>query len=470
MKRLWARSLSGRLVGVLLLALALSQGVSLFIYRSERTKAMRNVLREECVGRATSAFRLAEATPPEQRAEVLETVGTLLTRYWLTETPPESGIGWQRTAKERLLRPTWIVGRANPANSLFLNDRTLDHFSPSPWEHLAPDDSILHQPARLIELSQWNGFGLAIELDDGTWLNTVFAKPAYLVSNTATRGYYAGLAFTAVIFVLAAWYIALRISRPLRRLTQSAEKLGRGGELELLAEEGPDDIRSTLAAFNRMQIRLRRFIEDRTRMLAAIGHDLRTPITSLRLRAEFVADEETRGKLVATLDEMQAMSEAALAFARSEAESEPSRSVDLAALLESLCDDLADLGWDVEFVNRDGRLPYLCRPDALRRAVRNVIENAVRYGDRARVFLHSQKDGLAIVVEDDGPGIEEADRERVFAPFVRLEGSRNRSTGGVGLGLAIARSILRNHGGDIVLACSEQTRFTVNLQLPHAAH
>ncbi|PTY00021.1 histidine kinase [Verrucomicrobia bacterium LW23] len=258
-----------------------------------------------------------------------------------------------------------------------------------------------------------------------------------------------------------------------------------------------------------MQIRLRRFVEDRVRMLAAVGHDLRTPITSLRLRAEFIPDQDTRDKFLATLAEMQTMTEAALNFARSEASGEPTRVVDLTALLESLCDDLADMGWDVRFLGagpanavnaaalthareaapgetdgepvRDAeaeivpvRLPCACRPDAIRRAVRNVIENAVRYGDRARVFLHtgpalstpctagatrngtsatmaSSPDGVEIVVEDDGPGVPEADRANIFAPFVRLETSRNRSTGGVGLGLSIARSILRGHGGDIYL-------------------
>jgi signal transduction histidine kinase len=168
------------------------------------------------------------------------------------------------------------------------------------------------------------------------------------------------------------------------------------------------------------------------------------------LRAEFVTDEETRQKLLATLDEMQTMTEATLAFAREDAARETTRSVDLAALLESMCADLADLGWDVTFTNGE-RIPYRCRPDALRRAFRNLIENAVRYGERARVTLVSRGDAIEISVDDDGPGIPEADFERVFAPFVRLENSRNRATGGVGLGLAIARTIIRGHGGDIVL-------------------
>jgi signal transduction histidine kinase len=186
-------------------------------------------------------------------------------------------------------------------------------------------------------------------------------------------------------------------------------------------------------------------------MLAAISHDLRTPLTSLRLRAEFVTDEETREKLLGTIEEMQAMTEATLVFAREEATGEPTRTVDLAALLESLCADLADLGWSVSFAEAEP-MAYRCRADALRRALRNLIENAVRYGGQARVALGASADGIEITIDDDGPGIPPQDLERVFQPFVRLELSRNRSTGGVGLGLAIARGIIRAHGGDILLA------------------
>jgi signal transduction histidine kinase len=163
------------------------------------------------------------------------------------------------------------------------------------------------------------------------------------------------------------------------------------------------------------------------------------------------SDEETREKLLGTIEEMQAMTEATLVFAREEATGEATRTVDLAALLESLCADLADLGWKVSSAETEP-MAYRCRPDALRRALRNLIENAVRYGGESRVALASAADGIEIAIDDDGPGIQAQDLERVFQPFVRLELSRNRATGGVGLGLAIARGIIRAHGGDIVLA------------------
>jgi signal transduction histidine kinase len=216
-----------------------------------------------------------------------------------------------------------------------------------------------------------------------------------------------------------------------------------------------------------MQERLRRFVGDRTRMLAAIGHDLRTPITSLKLRAELLDDEEARTKMLATLDEMQRMSEATLAFARDDAATEPTRVVDLAALLDSIADDLAEMGKPVTFIESP-RLPYPCRPTALKRAVANLVENAIQYGERARVSLESRSVGPVIVVDDDGPGIPEERLDDVFKPFVRLEESRNRATGGAGLGLSIARSIVLSHGGDLVLANRKGGGLRAEIRLPAA--
>jgi signal transduction histidine kinase len=276
------------------------------------------------------------------------------------------------------------------------------------------------------------------------------------------------MGLTAVALSVIVVLMVRRITRPMARLATAAEQMGRGETIRPLAEEGPLDIRQMTGAFNRMQELLQRFVQDRTRMLAAISHDLRTPITSLRLRAEFVDDEETRSKIVETLDEMQRMTEATLAFAREEAAREDTRTVDLAALVESLCDDLAEMGLAVEFAGAD-RTPYACRPDSLKRAARNLIENAVAYGERARVALHRSAEELRIVIEDHGPGIPGADMERVFAPFVRLEDSRSRETGGIGLGMAIARTIVRGHGGDITLENLAPRGLRATIHLPQAA-
>jgi signal transduction histidine kinase len=460
MKRFWTRSLAGQMVVLMLLALLLSHAIGFVIYRDERTQALRGALKEEFLSRSAAVTRLLEASPPELHGEILRAGGSAITRYWLASNPGEA-MAWQEHALSHLMQalPARLAAseatvlppteNRSPNTNPYLAGASLVASRNVSWEVLSAGAWPLSRTAQLLQLDGWNGFGLAVQLTNGAWLNAVFAKPAMVPASTYRT--YISLGITALALSLIAILMARRIARPLKDIAQAAERVGLGEEVAPIPECGPGDIRSTAAAFNRMQTRLRRFVEDRTRMLAAIGHDLRTPITSLRLRAEFVADEETRAKLLATLDEMQTMTEATLAFAREDAAREPTRSVDLAALVESLCADLAELGLDVTFTNGE-RIPYRCRPDALRRAFRNLIENAVRYGERARVTLVSRGDATEISVEDDGPGIPEADFERVFAPFVRLENSRNRTTGGVGLGLAIARTIIRGHGGDIALA------------------
>jgi signal transduction histidine kinase len=209
-------------------------------------------------------------------------------------------------------------------------------------------------------------------------------------------------------------------------------------------------------AFNTMAVRIRRFVQDRTEMLAAIGHDLRTPITRLRLRAEFMDDDEQRAKMLADLTEMEKMIGATLAFARDDAAAEPATPLDLAGLARTVVDEAADAAPEqAEQITYDGpaHLTVRARPVALKRALANLVGNALAYGGAAKVTLVPPAQGqVRLTVEDEGPGIPAEEMERVFAPFHRLEGSRNRETGGTGLGLPIARNILRAHGGDVTLA------------------
>lgn len=462
MTRLWTRSLASQMVVLLLLALVLSHVIGFVIYRDERTQALRGALKEEFLARTAAVTRLLDATPSDLHGEILRAGGSAITRYWLAPAPAEPR-AWQDQALSHLMQvlparlradqPAPPTDSRHATTNPYLAGTSLHPMPGASWEVLPAGAWPLGREAQLLQLNDWNGFGLAVPLSNGVWLNAAYAKPG-LVPASAYRTYIslgiAALAISLIAILMARW-----IARPLKDIAHAAERVGLGEEVAPIPECGPGDIRCTAAAFNRMQTRLRRFIEDRTRMLAAIGHDLRTPITSMRLRAEFVADEETKKKLISTLDEMQRMTEATLAFARDDATREETRNVDLSALLESLCADLADLGWDVTFRNGE-KIAYRCRPDALRRAVRNLVENAVRYGERARVSLttgtaNGNSDSIEITVEDDGSGIPEQEFERVFQPFVRLESSRNRETGGVGLGLSIARTIVRGHGGDIVL-------------------
>ncbi len=255
--------------------------------------------------------------------------------------------------------------------------------------------------------------------------------------------------------IMIAWAVR-QLLVPVKTLAAAAERLGRDvANAPALPETGPSEIVIAAIAFNTMASRIRRFVEDRTFLLTAIGHDLRTPITRLKLRAEYMEDDEQRLKMLADLDEMESMVAATLAFGRDITATEPVTRIDVASLLRTILDEAGDGAPDqaeaLAYTGPD-HLPINARPLSLKRALTNLVGNALKYGDAARVTL-SQKppQTVHIDIDDNGPGIHACDIETVFEPFRRLETSRNRETGGSGLGLSIARNIIRAHGGDILL-------------------
>jgi signal transduction histidine kinase len=259
-----------------------------------------------------------------------------------------------------------------------------------------------------------------------------------------------------------------RITGPMRQLSEAAEKLGRGEAVELIPETGPREARATIRAFNQMQERLTRFMDDRTQMLAATSHDLRTPLTSLRLRAELVEDAELKSKMLATLDEMQKMVEAMLAFAREDSAHEDTRDVDLNSLIQSITDDLVDQGLAAKFEPSEKHVIRV-RPFTLTRAIRNIIENATRHGGGAIIRIEQGETEILIIVDDNGPGIPETHIDDVFNPFMRVDDARNQENGGMGLGLGIARTIVRGHGGDITLSNRSEGGLRAVIRLPDAS-
>lgn len=305
----------------------------------------------------------------------------------------------------------------------------------------------------------------SIELDDGTWLNfTIAVAPAAAWSFDTIA-----LAGLIVALVLGASLWALRrLTAPYKVLAGAAERFSRDINSPPMSEGGPREVRAASHAFNLMQERLRRVIEDRDQLAAAISHDLRTPVTRLRLRAEFVDNPEQRGRMLEDLDEIEVMTQSVLTFARDSARPAPRETVDLVSLVETLCDDLPEVKLSLQGL--PPRLPYNVEPVSLRRAVANLVDNAVRYGGCAHVSMAVDAGAARIVVEDDGPGIPEEEMEAVFRPFRRLETSRNRETGGTGLGLTIARTFARAHGGDVVLSrrAAGGLRAEIVLPLPAA--
>jgi signal transduction histidine kinase len=458
-KRLIPRGLTGQLLAVVLLALLVGQALSLAIFADERRHALRTVNREQVLSRTASLVRLLAETPVGLHERILEATSSSQLRFRL-EGASAVDPRVPRHAHNRLAQQlTELIGE-NGLRPVLVEVR--DERRVRNLVGFTPVDDVTGRARYWRERHASLALLISVGLPDGRWLNagTPFATPpSWALPSLASLGLSAGL--VALVVVLA----VRRIARPMQSLAAAADALGRGEASPPLREAGPLEVRRTTRAFNRMQERLRRFVDDRTRMLAAISHDLRTPITSLRLRAELVEEDETRERMLGTLDEMQRIVEASLEFAREEASREATRVVDLAALVESVVSDLADLGGDASF---DGapRTPYACRPAGLRRALRNLVENALAYGQRARVRLEALPDQLRVVVEDDGPGIPEAMLERVFEPFVRLEDSRSRDTGGIGLGLAIARTIARGHGGDVTLRNRPEGGLVATIVLP----
>lgn len=289
-----------------------------------------------------------------------------------------------------------------------------------------------------------------------------FSPPPWVVFQSLVR-----VALSAILIGIIAFFVARRITRPWKALAVAADRVGRGDFPEPVAETGPLEIRHAARAFNRMTARLRRFVEDRTRMLAAISHDLRTPITSLRLRAEFVEDQENRRKIIETLNEMEQMVAAAMTFAREETADEKTRKIDVVALVEACCADLEETGHPVTFDSEVEHFSYACRPLSIKRALGNLLANGLAYGENVFVTVAKADDGgLWIDICDDGPGIPIDQRDRVFEPFFRLEESRNQETGGIGLGLAIARTAIRAHGGEIYLEDAAQGGLRARIYLP----
>ena len=465
--RLAPRSLAGQLTLLLLIALAVAQGIAVALFAWERMEAVRHAHRDNAVLRTATVARLLGDTPPELHDAIIAAASTEFARFSLTGEPVvvETGTGERTAAIARGLAAALGAGpgqvRVAPLWTRHLHDDDRD----DEREHDDHNDDDGHDDDDRPGHWQPDWFTASVALADRRWLNVAVGPPPGAPPWGWT--FVLSFLFSALAIAVVAVLSARRIAKPMRGLAAAAGRLGRGAAVDDLPEAGPVEIRDTVRAFNLMRTRLDRFVRDRTAMLAAISHDLRTPITSLRLHAEFVEDAETRARILAALDEMQRMTDDALAFIREDMQREETRNVDLHALVDSVAADLAELGHEVAVAD-SGRVLIPCRAAALRRALRNLLENAAAYGGGARVRTDRDDAGARIVIEDEGPGIPEPDLERVFEPFVRLETSRSRETGGSGLGLAIARSIVRGHGGDIVLANRAEGGLRATVTLPGA--
>jgi signal transduction histidine kinase len=445
MKRLLPATLSGRLILTLLIGLLAAQLLGAAILLRDRASALYEASGLNAVQRIAGIVRVLDHLDASARATILPAVNSAHLRVTLSLHPPpvpESEAGDMHTSHLRAVLQQ-LIGDGRPVQVMLVEPvpSATGPYGPGgmrprfgPMADYFPRHSMTFQVYTQLADGSWASFehGLSDE---------PFAWPWRLLLTLAVL-----LASVIVLTLLAVRWL----TRPLAVLATAADALGRDMHRPPLPEEGPAEVRRAAAAFNTMQARLQVHLREREQMLAAVSHDLRTPITRLRLRSELIGDEALRVKFARDLAEMEAMTAAALDFLRGARADEPVQPVDVLALLESLQADLEEAGHAVQ-VQDQVMAPYLARPLALKRLLTNLIENAVKYGERAAVRVEDNAAQLRIIVADNGPGIAEAEIERVFEPFYRVEGSRSRATGGVGLGLSVARDIARAHGGELTL-------------------
>ena len=273
-----------------------------------------------------------------------------------------------------------------------------------------------------------------------------------------------GFALQLVAVSLLAWYGARRLARPIEELTRGARELGRTLDAPAIAETGPLETRQAARLFNTLQSKLRQQMTERSQFLAAVSHDLRTPLTRIRLRSTQVQDPQLQARLNQDIDDMADMLNATLAYLRDNSQQDEWQQLDIEALLQAMAEDAQELGQPVSFSGHAGQI--LTLPATLRRCLDNLLGNALRYGERADILLQQNADYVEVCIRDYGPGIPENQLARVMEPFVRLEDSRNRHTGGTGLGLTIARDGARRMGGELLLANAPQGGLLATLRLP----
>lgn len=301
---------------------------------------------------------------------------------------------------------------------------------------------------------------VSVQLDSGEWLNAEVHAHEWHWREKLDWMMRAAAAFVFVGGI--AIYFMRRLNRPLNRLTDAAQRFGAGLQAAPVPEDGPIDLQRAIRAFNEMQRQVAGELARRTSTLAAISHDVRTPLTALRIKSELIDDAELREDMIASIQRMEAITASALEFLQGGAHAEPMRCVDLSELLESECQEFAELGQPATFTGAHG-IRCNCRPDALARAVRNLIDNAIKYGGEARVALVVEREWVEISVADNGPGIAPELRERAVLPFERLSPT---DQAGFGLGLAVAQAIAAGHGGEIVLDANRPTGLIARLRFP----
>ncbi|MCP4617309.1 MAG: HAMP domain-containing protein [Bradyrhizobium sp.] len=366
-------------------------------------------------------------------------------------------------------RPRLLADLTSAFPSLGVEELPRD-FVPSPGEpdvhNLRGLHHVLGTPYRLFSLPDRDAVRrIGVILPDGTMI-AANAPSERRSPPFWTSPWMMTLLFAVISVTLLGVWAARALTAPLSSFASAAESFSLNSAATPLPERGPEEIRFLAKALNRMRERITGLIDDRTRMLAAISHDLRTPITRMRLRCEFMEDEKQRGRMLADLDQMRTMLEQVLSFLRDDRRLAPPTLTDVASTLQLVADQFADMGHTASYIGPAHALAMV-RPDDLHRGITNLVENAVRFGNEATICLEAAANRIVIDIADNGPGISDADKRQVLEPFVRGDGARNmNNAAGFGLGLSIARAIATAHGGELSLHDRQPHGLIVRVELP----
>jgi signal transduction histidine kinase len=449
-------SLWGRLSLLLVSVLLLAQLLSAALHLRDRGEALMQATGFDSAQRIAGLVQVLDSLPDDQRQNVVKALDLPQLRLRLHNEPKAYPDNSHESARAELFHQILHLrlGRERPVQvyiptvSSGALERTEASSEPEGMSQQMQQMMGRHRRMAGLHIPLDFGFVVQVELRNGQWASFSYRLPEELAIwpwDLLVALVVLSLAALLVSFIAVRW-----LTRPLSRLSAAADELGKDIQRPPLDERGPAEVRRAARAFNTMQMRLSRFVEERTRILAAISHDLKTPITRLRLRLEKVDDDVVREKMNRDLIEMQNLVQGSLDFMRGMALQEKTQRIDINALLESLQDDAEDMGQRVTMRGEAGA-PYSGKPLALKRCLSNLIDNAIRYGQEANIEIHDDEGELQIIIVDAGPGLPEGALRDVFEPFYRLEPSRNPDTGGTGLGLSIARNIARGHGGELRL-------------------
>lgn len=456
MSRFVPKSLIGQIALVMALALLVAQAINFGLIYTERQRFSRSQLEGPAIARFVS-FAQSVATEPTPEANQLGSLRVRHGRY---------AVSSQSSVQATELDPALTERLRDHASSSGLAVRDVRAASveevaipPRLRTRLEPDEE-----ARMdMRLKRLRTIILSVHLPDGRWVNARVVTPRptpWLI----LRPLIATL-LTYLIVLGAMIWIAARLVRPLRDLTAAAERVRGGGEPPQVEPRGPADLSRAILAFNAMSARVSAMLDEKDRMLGAIGHDLRTPLASLRIRAETVEPDEERQRMIATIEEMTLMLDDTLALARSGRAVETPRMVDVTALADTVVEEFRALGHEAEMEDSARHTAWI-QPTLIRRAVRNLVANGVKYGNSARVAVRESGDMVAIEVADTGPGVPEAELAQVQEAFYRVEASRSRETGGSGLGLTLARAAAQAHGGNLELTNRPEGGLLARITLP----